>query len=242
MTEQMRSINYNVGDIIKFGKYEQDGNISNGKEDIEWIIFNVEEHRILVVSKYALDCIPYNNEDDGDTWEICTLRKWLNNDFYNTAFSDNEKKVIHSATIVNKDNPKWKWLPGITEKSYSTTDKVFCLSLEEAESYFGNYNWYDSEKMSGCNQNLICTPTKYAIDRGAYSYEINENNYSYYNEKYGYTSDIIGRIECYWWLRTTGYGPGETCCVVDYGQAGANWGCKVDYDYIAVRPALYIEY
>ena len=29
------SVSYEIGDIVKFGKYEQDNNEGNGKEDIE---------------------------------------------------------------------------------------------------------------------------------------------------------------------------------------------------------------
>ena len=35
-------VTYQVGDFVQFGKYEQDGDSSNGKEDIEWQILKVE--------------------------------------------------------------------------------------------------------------------------------------------------------------------------------------------------------
>ena len=41
---------YKVGDIIKFGHYEQDGNTANGKEEIEWQVLKVESDRYLVIS------------------------------------------------------------------------------------------------------------------------------------------------------------------------------------------------
>ena len=47
--------NLKIGDKVKFGKYEQDGNESNGQEDIEWQVLSVEEDRILVISEYGLD-------------------------------------------------------------------------------------------------------------------------------------------------------------------------------------------
>ncbi len=51
---------YKVGDIVNFGHYEQDGNTANGKEEIEWEVLKVESDRMLVISKYALDCKKYN--------------------------------------------------------------------------------------------------------------------------------------------------------------------------------------
>ena len=76
------------GEIILFGKYEQDGDDSNGAEDIEWLVLKTEpdQNRILVISRYSLDVQPYNREFASVTWENCSLRKWLNRDFFNTAF------------------------------------------------------------------------------------------------------------------------------------------------------------
>ena len=90
-SEVLEATSYKVGDIIKFGHYEQDGNTSNGKEEIEWQVLKVESDRVLMVSKYCLDCKKYNETYTDVTWETCTLRKWLNNDFKKAAFSTEEQ-------------------------------------------------------------------------------------------------------------------------------------------------------
>ena len=229
-----------AGDIIKYGKYEQDGNIPNGQEDIEWEILSVEDGRVLVISKYALDEKPYNTAYTDVTWETCTLRSWLNNEFYNTAFSDNEKTSIPSVTLANKDNPRY----GTAGGNY-TIDKVFCLSLEEMEKYFGDYNWYNNEYQYGRNQKLICAPTQYAINNGAYYYDITADDYNNDSnglKKYGYTSDCIGRRGCFWWLRSPGNNSNLANSVYNIGSAGALCEFDVPTDTVAVRPALYIEY
>lgn len=46
--------NAEVGDIFKFGSYEQDNDTSNGKEDIEWLVLEVKDGKALLISKYAL--------------------------------------------------------------------------------------------------------------------------------------------------------------------------------------------
>lgn len=48
-------------DTIIFGKYEIDGNILNGLEDIEWILLDYDEEnkKALLTSKYILDCKAY---------------------------------------------------------------------------------------------------------------------------------------------------------------------------------------
>ena len=111
------------GDIIKFGSYEQDYPI-NGKDPIEWVVLDKKKNGLFVMSKYALDCLPYNTEHVDTTWAECTLREWLNKKFYNAAFNSVEKKMIRSASVKNEDNPNY-----ITEGGKDTKDKVYLLSL-----------------------------------------------------------------------------------------------------------------
>lgn len=111
--EKIKDIN--VGDTYKLGSYEQDNNTSNGYEDIEWLVLSKQGTKILVVSKYALDYKPYNVSNTDVTWQTCTLRKWLNDDFIDTAFSSNEKKMIS----IN-----------------DMKDKVFLLNVAEVDKYF----------------------------------------------------------------------------------------------------------
>ena len=113
-------------------------------------------NRILVISDKALDCQTYNSSITSVTWETCTLRKWLNNDFVNAAFSDDEKAMIPTVTVSADKNPKYDTDPG-----NATKDKVFLLSIVEAEKYFAS----DEARM--------CVPTDYAVARGAY---VNSDN------------------------------------------------------------------
>lgn len=147
--------NVKVGDYIDFGKYEQDNNISNGKETIEWLVLDVQGDKALVISKYALDYKSYNNEDNEITWEKCALRSWLNNDFYSSAFNDEEKGKIKATNISAEDNPYYS-----TDAGAATQDKVFLLSVSEARRYFKT----DSER--------ACQPTTYAINQG----DVSEDN------------------------------------------------------------------
>ena len=76
----------NVGDYVTFGHYEQDNNMSNDKEPIEWKVLEKKNGRILVLSKYGLDCQPYNEDRVNVYWEFCTLRRWLNSSFLELSF------------------------------------------------------------------------------------------------------------------------------------------------------------
>ncbi len=223
---------YNVGDLIKFGHYEQDGNEANGKEDIVWQVLKVESDRMLVISKYALDCKPYIES----MMYSDTLTTWLNEEFIDAAFTSAEQELIPVTHIENKNNP--------LDNSYELQDsekQMFCLSLEEMERYFGDYDYYDSEIMWGFNQNLICTPTQYAINNGAYYYDVTENKYNSYFKGIGYTKDVIGRRGTHWWLRTPGYHYDYACYVGGTGTGGANNNFVKTSGNVAVRPALYIS-
>ena len=145
----------NPGDTVLFGEYEQDNNTSNGKEDVEWLVLEVKDGKALVVSKYALDCKQYNTSNTDVTWETCTLRKWLNNDFINAAFSSYEKAMIPTVTVSADKNS--------TNPGNATQDQVFLLSITEANKYFGS----DSARQ--------CKPTDYAFANGAYVNSVNGN-------------------------------------------------------------------
>ncbi len=150
--EKLRNVK--VGDYILFGAYEQDNNISNGVEDIEWLVLEIKDGKALVISKYALDCQPYNRSYTDVTWETCTLREWLNNDFINAAFLDEEKAMIPTVTVSADKNPDYN-----SYRSYpgnATKDKIFLLSITETNKYFNS----DSAKQ--------CEPTDYAVAKGAW--------------------------------------------------------------------------
>ena len=88
-----------IGDTVNFGWYEQDNNTGNGKEEIEWLVLDKEGKDILLMSYYALDCQQYNTINEDVTWETCSLRKWLNNDFLNTAFDTDQQSMIKDSLV-----------------------------------------------------------------------------------------------------------------------------------------------
>ena len=141
-----------VGSYIAFGAYEQDYSGSRGKQKIEWLVLKKEKNRILVISRYALDCKPFNTSRSKVTWETCSLREWLNDVFFNAAFSPEERKFIQSTTLATDMKQK----PNSTQ-DWMTVDKAFILSVEEANIYFSSD---DSRK---------CAPTPYAVSKGVHS-------------------------------------------------------------------------
>ena len=142
-----------VNDIVTFGHYEQDGIRSNGAEDIEWLVLDVQGNKALLLSRYALDSQPYNSAYGKTTWESCTLRSWLNSTFLDTAFTAEEKASILMTEVDNgvpQNNSEWN-----VRGCNNTEDMVFLLSYKDTERYFDD------------RDARICTPTSYAISMGA---------------------------------------------------------------------------
>lgn len=137
-----------IGDSCIFGSYEQDNDSSNGKEEIEWIVLDKEKEdsgctELLLVSKYTLDYQPYDKAGTGTTWETSYLRDWLNDGFAAAAFSDEERAYIDGRILVNEDDPVYR-----TDGGNDTEDRIFLLSLSEAEAGFSS----DEERACGASE------------------------------------------------------------------------------------------
>ena len=136
-------------DEYLFGTYEQDNDLSDGEEEIEWIVIAREESRVLLMSKYALDCMPYEDAEPGADWASSSVREWLNGEFLNGAFDDIEREMILTAAAQ----------PGVSIRGPAAGsdagDAVFLLSDKE------------TEKLLRWNKAKVCLPTEYAAARGA---------------------------------------------------------------------------
>lgn len=146
-----------VGDYVVFGHYEQDGNTDNGPEPIEWLVVKKNSDAILVVSRYILDCQPYHNELTSVTFYSSSLRRWLNSDFLNAAFTSEELSRILIETALADDNDEYD-----TDGGTFTQDKVFLLSASEIKYDF-------------IPKDTIASPTKYALQQGLHANKYNHS-------------------------------------------------------------------
>ncbi len=133
-----------VGEYVLFGNYVQDKDLTNGKEPIEWLVLEEENDALLLISRYALDCQPYDSKYSSVTWKICSLRTWLNGTFLKAAFNSDEQAMIPTVTVS-------------TDPGEETNDKVFLLCIQEVNTYFH------------LNVSRKCAPTDYAKVQGANS-------------------------------------------------------------------------
>ena len=107
-------------------------------EPLKWRVLDASTG--LVICDSAIDSQPYNNyilNADGyywgdsnkmhyaSNWEYSSLRAWLNNEFYNTAFSKTQQDRIKELTRENKSIYDSKY------DSNPTSDKITLLSYVE---------------------------------------------------------------------------------------------------------------
>ena len=208
------------GDIYTFGAYEQDNDLTNGKEAIDWIVLDVQGEKALLLSCYVLEGLPYNETYVDVTWETCTLRTWLNETFYDEAFNSVEKSAIIQTSLENTNNPYFQ-----TNGGKDTLDNIFVLSIGDIANpeygFIKNFDALDEMRQS--------KPTNHAIVSGCWVYNTSYPNYDPLLD--GYT---------WWWLRS----PGNSSCTaarvcidgsVEYSGRDIN-----DY-YMGVRPAIWIN-
>ena len=158
--ETESGVNVEIGDSIVFGRYPQTAE-GTDETPIEWDVLDVQGNQVLLISSYGLDARVFNDEeaddfdiameedDEGVTWENCSLRSWLNGEFYDTAFTEEERAKIVPTQVIAYGNAAYA-----TEPGGDTTDNVFLLSIHEIWKY------YDSGL-------LACFPTDYALQQGA---------------------------------------------------------------------------
>ena len=197
---------------------------------VDWRVLEVKDGKAFVLSDKVLLKGPYHSFSYPIAWDDCSLREFLNGEFFNTVFSADEKQRIVETQIVNSKNPwfpaespnyPWYSMPG----GKNTTDKVFLLSLDEVVKYFG-----DSGKLAEGTEKTATAP-----------YFINDQ---FNAKRIAQTQD---GTNAWWWLRSPG---------LFYSACGANFkqisaisqtgilgleGEMIGNENGGVRPAMWIK-
>ena len=220
-----------VNDIIEFGRYPQTKDGDTFKvEPIKWRVLEINNGEALILSEKILDTHMFSEESNN--YADSEIRRWLNNEFYNKAFNEEEKSRI---VITNVDNSESSTYPDdAAETSWfeadwnsgkniyaceNTDDKIFLLSQQEItkENYgFDNNSLYESK--------IIKQGTDYARSKGLWDER-------YY--RYGLRNGL-------WWLRSPRWSnSGGTYSVSDNGYTYHVY--NVSYINHGVVPALKIK-
>ena len=191
-------------------------------EPLKWRVLDASTG--LVICDSAIDSQPYNNyilDADGyywgdsnkmhyaSNWEYSSLRKWLNEDFYNIAFSKLQQDRIQKLTRENKSAYNSKY------DSNPTSDKITLLSywdvLNTSYGFSSSSDAYDTARQR--------KSTDYAQCQGCYTR----------SDSSSYSGNSL------WWLRSPSYSGGAT---VAGGIGWANSSDSVYSTYNGVIPAL----
>lgn len=128
-----------VGDYIKFGVYPQS---RTGKMALlDWHVVARQGDRLLLVTEKIVDCRPMYDDSkytyvagrDTLCWFSSSLRQWLNSDFYNLAFCDDDKKLIEKHRIEEHVGES---LEHPDQSIVVSEDNVFIFSVEDMNAYY----------------------------------------------------------------------------------------------------------
>ncbi len=94
---------------------------------LEW---NADENRALVLSEDILEVRPYHSEWTAMTWKECDLRAYLNGEFLENTFTEEERARIRLGNVNTPYRTTETPAGGITKTAFSL------LSADEAAAYF----------------------------------------------------------------------------------------------------------
>lgn len=214
---------YENDETIKFGSWFAYDKTGKSKDKLRWHILKKGKNRALLITEDIIDVRPFHNSDEDVSWSDSDLRKWLNDVFYNEAFSEEEKKYIYNYKIADlrffKDNFVKKEDEYIRVNNLGdSTDKVFLLSHLEMITYF---NTATTDK-----QILNTSLSRYA-----------ENKYK--NISNNECNDSI----CSYWTRDTSSKNGENRAYSVDEKGNYNYSYKkVNNDLVGVRPVIWVKY
>lgn len=191
-------------------------------EPIVWRVLINESNDVYLMSELILDSQAFDiketpKSEDGvyNIWEQCTLRKWLNDDFYNAAFTKNEKEIIIASQVVNKSGSEDSFY---FDGGNDTTDNVWIISFPDALNDQYGFNSQAEED----DPNRVAYGTDYAMSQG-----LDGDNFD--------DKGLSG-----WLLRTARTENDEVCAVDEHGEcfgeyAFTNVVCS------GIRPAIKIQ-
>jgi len=197
-----------IGDKITFDKYE-------------WRVLEIRDNKALIITEYIIEQRSFHNICQDITWAECSLREYLNHEFYEN-FNETDKSRIIPTINKNLDN---QWYG--TKGGEDTKDKIFLLDIEEVVCrYFGDSSL------------ILENPGKQK-----YKYWFNKKDENNSKRIAKYEGETWGS---WWWLRSMGRSSIKAVYVHGDGNIGIQGnhmviGNKSDgFCAGGVRPALWL--
>lgn len=172
--------------IINGSKYHKTENNYFKYEPIKWRVLHYENSEAFLLADAILDSQPYHSENEEIDWKKSSIRAWLNNEFINKAFSNEENKAINTVELINKDNSKYG-----TQGGKNTSDKLFLLSLSEVDETEESkeYGFWD-KKTRKCKNDNFSEETYFWWLRSPGNSSHDAAGVYYYGWVFGYGYDV----------------------------------------------------
>lgn len=211
----------NPGDIITFGMYPQTAD-GTDRTPIQWHVLENSGAELFLLSQYLLDCRRYHGEYTATNWRDCDLRRWLNEEFYNVAFTAAEKAAISLTRCADNG-----------AGTPDTDDRVFLLSIAEVHRLTDQLG-KDFRRTRGTGF------AKIKKADGCHLYVMDKNVPADYVMEDGQTYGCS-----WWWLRNQGtlqdQGDDPTRAVFIGTRASIRHYARVNLTGYGVRPALKLK-
>ena len=182
-------------------------------DPIEWNILTEFNGKALIIANLILDSQDYYPGYDSSTFShnggtgcannyvLSNIRAWLNDNFYNTVFSDLQKAIIKTTTVDNSVAST-----GQSSNDYvcnNTNDKIFSLSYKEVTTYYTS------------STARLAKGTDYAKAQGLY---VNGSN----GDSYWWTRSPCSNSSTGAYVAINGFLNGNVCCNY-FGVRPALW-------------------
>jgi len=128
----------NVGELSGTTIINRDGNYFK-KTPIAWRVIENNGGSYTLLSEKVLAFRDFGSglAADNGFWDNCTLRSWLNSDFYSTAFTDEEQDAIFATDLEFHKQTYDDWRLHDDGSGAITTDKVYLLHSNELTEDIG---------------------------------------------------------------------------------------------------------
>ena len=194
-------------------------------EPLQWRVLDANEG--LLISERIIDSQAYNNyflQSNNEVWgdenqtyyasdyANSSIREWLNDVFYITAFDSSQQLKIKNTQLENKSIQNNEY------DSTETDDNIFLLSYWDLKNTGFGFSTQIDKRAHG---------TDYAKCQGLDTFT--DSNYNTYD----------GKDTADWWLRSVGGSSRDACCVDERGNSNVvSFICITS---TGVRPAITLD-
>ncbi len=200
---------------VTLGVYEQDGDLQNGAEPIEWYLITEQNGNALLLSKYCIEYLPFDTSGNAD-WGNSSIRQMLHKMANTTMFTQEERKnIIDNQSQYVIQNPEGDPMGGFGQITKTTTDIIFLPS-----SYNELSSLFDETGLA------MAKVTEYANSKAASDEEIHTDSVCWFERN----ADTL----------VHSYNPNEyVLTVVETGSTHVH-GIRADQP-AGIRPAIWVN-